>query len=106
MKVLKIAVLIAFLFAGSVTAGMDQLAAVLPTCAVGSITLSDTFQDPESTDNMKLECMVSAMSHTSCALTDQKCLCTDKKYTAVLEQCVQASCTIRQSLSKNCYSTL
>jgi hypothetical protein len=106
MKVLKIAVLVAFLFAASVKAGLDQLAAALPTCAVGSMTLSDAVLDPEPTDNMKLECMVSSMSHTSCALTDQKCLCTDEKYTAVLEQCVQASCTIRQSLSKNCYSAL
>lgn len=49
MKVLKIAVLVAFLFAASAKAGLDQLAAALPTCAVGSMTLSDAFQDPKPT---------------------------------------------------------
>jgi hypothetical protein len=39
MKVFKFAVLVAFLFAASAKAGLDQLAAALPTCAVGSMTL-------------------------------------------------------------------
>lgn len=98
MQVLKIAVLVAFLFAATVKAGAEQLAAILPSCAV-STYLSRYPVDPEPTDNMKLECMGSAMSQTSCAVTDQKCLCTDAKYTAALEKCVLVSCTIRESLS-------
>jgi hypothetical protein len=100
MQVLKIAVLVAFLFAATVKAGTEQLAAILPSCAVGTMTFPcGTLENSELTNNMKLECMVSSMSQTSCPATDQKCLCTDSKYTDALEKCVLVSCTIRQSLS-------
>ncbi|KAJ5369185.1 uncharacterized protein N7496_008945 [Penicillium cataractarum] len=79
MQVLKIAVLVAFLCAATAKAGTEQLAAILPSCA--------------------LDCMMSSMSQTSCTATDQKCLCTDAKYTVALEECVLASCTIRESLT-------
>jgi hypothetical protein len=100
MQVLKIAVLVAFLFAATVKAGAEQLAAILPSCAVSNMTFPGTLEDTEPANNMKLECMVSSMSQTSCAATDQKCLCTDAKYTDALEKCVLVSCTIRQSLSR------
>jgi len=44
--------------------------------------------------------MASSISVSSCAPTDQACLCTDATYAATLEECVLASCTIRQSLSR------
>lgn len=100
MQMVKIAVLVAFLFAATANAGEEQLAAMLPSCAVGSMADFLTLVGVDPTDNVKLECMMSSMSQTSCAATDQKCLCMDAKYTAVLEECVLASCTIRQSLSK------
>lgn len=99
MQVLKIAVLVAFLFAATVKAGTEQLAAILPSCAVGSMTFPSAHKDAEPANNMKLECMASSMSQASCAAIDQKCLCTDAKYTGALEKCVLISCTIRQSLS-------
>ncbi|KAJ5918281.1 hypothetical protein N7454_010656 [Penicillium verhagenii] len=81
MRVFGIAALVATLFSTTVTAlsAEAQLEAVLPTCA--------------------MECMASSIKQTSCAITDQACLCTDAKYTAILEECVLTSCTIRQSLT-------
>lgn len=43
--------------------------------------------------------MAASISKSSCAITDQACLCADPIYTAALEECVVANCTIRQSLS-------
>ncbi|KAJ5652245.1 hypothetical protein N7507_009671 [Penicillium longicatenatum] len=81
MRVLGIAALVATLFTSIAVAesAQAQLAAILPTCA--------------------LECMATSMTHTSCAATDQACLCMDTNYSAILEECVMTSCTIRQSLT-------
>ncbi|KAJ5504426.1 hypothetical protein N7463_007300 [Penicillium fimorum] len=79
MRLFSIAVLVPVLFAMRVIAGMEQLAAVLPSCA--------------------LDCMMISASQSSCEITDQKCLCSDAHYTAVLQKCVLASCTIRESLT-------
>ncbi|KAJ5639572.1 uncharacterized protein N7484_007434 [Penicillium longicatenatum] len=81
MRVLGIAALAATLFTSIAVAesAQAQLAAILPTCA--------------------LECMATSMTHTSCAATDQACLCMDTNYSAILEECVMTSCTIRQSLT-------
>ncbi|KAI3112827.1 hypothetical protein CBS147333_3335 [Penicillium roqueforti] len=78
MRFFKTAVLVAALFATTVIAGMEQLAAVLPSCA--------------------LDCMMTSVSQSSCKTTDQACLCNDVHYTAVLQECVLANCTIRESL--------
>ncbi|CDM36432.1 Extracellular membrane protein, CFEM domain [Penicillium roqueforti FM164] len=79
MRFFKTAVLVAALFATTVIAGMEQLAAVLPSCA--------------------LDCMMTSVSQSSCKTTDQACLCNDVHYTAVLQECVLANCTIRESLT-------
>ncbi|KAJ5823121.1 hypothetical protein N7447_005461 [Penicillium robsamsonii] len=79
MRLFSTAALVAALFAMSVIAGMEQLAAVLPSCA--------------------LDCMTSSISQSSCEKTDQKCLCNDAHYTAVLQKCVLTSCTIQESLT-------
>ncbi|EPS29322.1 hypothetical protein POX_f08366 [Penicillium oxalicum] len=78
MRVLGILCVVGVLFA-KLAAGAEHQAASLPTCA--------------------LACMKTSLSQTSCALTDQACLCTDAKYTAYLEKCVSFSCTIRESLA-------
>ncbi|KAJ5118996.1 hypothetical protein N7448_010705 [Penicillium atrosanguineum] len=79
MRFLKAVALGVAIFTGNAIAGMTQLEAVLPACA--------------------LKCMTSSAAVSSCAITDQTCLCTDATYTATLEECVVTSCTIRQSLS-------
>ncbi|CAG8921591.1 unnamed protein product [Penicillium salamii] len=58
-------------------------------------------------DNGKLKCMVASVPQSSCAPTDQKCLCLDTHYTVTLEECVLTSCTIRESLTtKNVTTSL
>ncbi|CAP98066.1 hypothetical protein EN45_097860 [Penicillium chrysogenum] len=86
MRLFGAAALVAALFAASVIAGMEQLAAVLPSCA--------------------LDCMTTSVSQSYCEPTDQKCLCSDAHYTAVLQKCVLVSCTVKESLTtKNVTST-
>ncbi|KAJ5769095.1 hypothetical protein N7520_003654 [Penicillium odoratum] len=81
MRFLSTVVLLATSFTTTVIAAsaQAQLEAILPTCA--------------------LKCMASSLTQTSCAATDQACLCLDATYTAILEECVLTSCTIRQSLT-------
>ncbi|KAJ5613867.1 hypothetical protein N7528_007521 [Penicillium herquei] len=79
MRMLNIAVLAVTLLVTSASAGLTELEAVLPKCA--------------------LQCMATSISQSSCAATDQACLCTDTQYTDALEECVLSSCTIRQSLT-------
>ncbi|KAJ5169350.1 uncharacterized protein N7500_002133 [Penicillium coprophilum] len=79
MRLFSTAALVAALFAMNVIAGMEQLATVLPSCA--------------------LDCMVTSVSQSSCQAADQKCLCNDAHYTAILQECVLASCTVQQSLT-------
>ncbi|KOS36487.1 hypothetical protein ACN38_g12766 [Penicillium nordicum] len=81
MRFFSTAALVAALFATTVIAGMEQMAAVLPSCA--------------------LDCMMTSVSQSSCEPTDQRCLCKDAHYTAVLQKCVVSSCTIRESLMAN-----
>ncbi|KAJ5779132.1 hypothetical protein N7457_006852 [Penicillium paradoxum] len=86
MRVFKIAVLVGALCATTVIAGTEELAVALPSCALG--------------------CMKTSVSESSCAPTDQLCLCKDAHYTAVLEGCVLNSCTVRESLTtKNVTTT-
>ncbi|KAH2907221.1 hypothetical protein LV164_008177 [Aspergillus fumigatus] len=79
MKMLGI-LLVLLSWTGYVTANnMEKLAAALPSCA--------------------LQCMVSTIPHSPCTLTNQTCMCTDPVFTGTLEICVQAKCTIRESLA-------
>ncbi|KAJ5415564.1 hypothetical protein N7465_004259 [Penicillium sp. CMV-2018d] len=79
MRLFSTAALAAALFATTVIAGMEQLAAVLPSCA--------------------LDCMMTSVSQSYCEATNQACLCNDAHYTAVLQKCVVSSCTIQESLT-------
>ncbi|KAJ5972410.1 uncharacterized protein N7479_002328 [Penicillium vulpinum] len=79
MRLFNILAIVAALCATTVIAGMEQLAAVLPSCA--------------------LDCMMTSVPQSSCKATDQICLCNDAHYIAVLQKCVLTSCTIRESLA-------
>ncbi|GIK00967.1 hypothetical protein Aspvir_004997 [Aspergillus viridinutans] len=78
MKVLGI-LLVLLSWAGYVTANLEELAAALPSCAVA--------------------CIVSTLPHSHCTITNQTCMCTDPVFASTLETCVQANCTIRESLA-------
>jgi hypothetical protein len=104
MRFFGVAFSVVAVFAISVIAGeeqLQQLAAALPSCAVGRGTFPVVLIiSSTKTDIVKLECMKLSLPQSSCAITDQKCQCTDVTYTATLERCVVTTCTIRQSLSK------
>ncbi|KAL4931459.1 uncharacterized protein BDV17DRAFT_297185 [Aspergillus undulatus] len=77
--------LLAF-FTVSATASLANLAEALPPCA--------------------LECFIKAIPQSSCAQTDQACMCTDANFTGAVELCVAGSCSVRQSLTtKNVTAT-
>ncbi|KAL2817614.1 hypothetical protein BJX63DRAFT_419555 [Aspergillus granulosus] len=51
-------------------------------------------------------CFADAIPASSCAPTNQTCMCTDENFTAMVELCVLRSCSIRESLTtKNVTST-
>ncbi|KAJ0415818.1 GMC oxidoreductase [Aspergillus carlsbadensis] len=84
-----LACLVLFL-AGPVRASLEELAAALPACAVIS----------------QLPCFTEAISQSSCAPTNQTCMCTDEDFTGMVELCVAESCSIREALTtKNVSST-
>ncbi|XHG06240.1 hypothetical protein AWENTII_009445 [Aspergillus wentii] len=87
MRVLGAAALgIALLSTTIMAASVKELEALLPKCA--------------------LKCMAVTIPKSSCTLTDQTCQCTDTTYTALLQECVVSSCTIKESLTtKNVTTT-
>ncbi|CAI7631360.1 unnamed protein product [Penicillium glandicola] len=100
MRLFSTAALVAAFFATTVIAGMEDLAAVLPSCAVSSaILLPLLWRELGGTDRLKLGCMVTSVPQSSCEATNQTCLCSDTHYAAVLQECVLANCTIRESLT-------
>ncbi|KAL2842799.1 hypothetical protein BJX68DRAFT_278171 [Aspergillus pseudodeflectus] len=86
MRWYAILVLVALFFAGPVRASLEELAAALPSCA--------------------LPCFTEAISQSSCAPTNQTCMCTNEDFTGMVELCVLKSCSIREALTtKNVSAT-
>jgi hypothetical protein len=48
---------------------------------------------------------MTALDHSSCQPTDQKCLCTSAQFIGATDACVMKSCTLRQSLCKSNFTT-
>lgn len=53
----------------------------------------------------QLDCVVSAVLNSTCALTDTACICADATLQGQAQQCVVASCTIREQLSTSTTSS-
>ncbi|CEN59242.1 hypothetical protein ASPCAL01694 [Aspergillus calidoustus] len=86
MRWYAILVFVALFFAGPVRASLEELAAALPSCA--------------------LPCFTEAISQSSCAPTNQTCMCTNEDFTGMVELCVLKSCSIREALTtKNVSAT-
>ncbi|KAI0814457.1 CFEM domain-containing protein [Xylaria sp. FL0064] len=49
--------------------------------------------------SMQLECLVSAVLNTTCAPTDTLCICVNTALRIQVQQCVLASCTVREQLA-------
>ncbi|KAI0012489.1 hypothetical protein F4779DRAFT_567749 [Xylariaceae sp. FL0662B] len=68
-------------------ASMTDLAALLPPCAV--------------------TCLISAITNSTCAPTDQTCICSDVNLNNQAAACIAAACNVRESLTtKNATSFL
>ncbi|KAL2856463.1 hypothetical protein BJY01DRAFT_263517 [Aspergillus pseudoustus] len=51
-----------------------------------------------------LTCLFSAISNSSCSLTDFDCICADTSLNAALEPCIAGSCTIKEALTAQNFS--
>ncbi|KAL4745346.1 hypothetical protein BDW72DRAFT_208267 [Aspergillus terricola var. indicus] len=51
-----------------------------------------------------LACLISALSNSTCSVTDFSCICADTQLNAQLTPCMLASCTVRESLTAQNYS--
>lgn len=54
----------------------------------------------------QIPCLITAIENSSCAITNQTCICYDEDLSAQATACIQDSCTVREALStKNLTST-
>ncbi|KAL2870903.1 uncharacterized protein BJX67DRAFT_389799 [Aspergillus lucknowensis] len=70
---------LALCFPAAAAAGLDELTAALPPCA--------------------LECFANTLPQSSCAPTNQTCMCVDETFKGTLELCVAGTCSVRESLT-------
>lgn len=50
-------------------------------------------------DLQQLQCLTKLVPQSTCALSNQTCLCTNADLNKELSVCVAASCTVKESLS-------
>ncbi|KAJ0114282.1 cfem domain-containing protein [Diaporthe amygdali] len=83
-----ILILLQFLIAGATAqSSLSEVVAELPSCA--------------------LTCLITAISHSPCSLTDVDCTCSNKKLNDEAQVCGLANCTIKDGLrAKNITETL
>ncbi|KAG2415252.1 hypothetical protein HFD88_006443 [Aspergillus terreus] len=79
MRLSRVIGVAAVFFSVAAASSLQELAAVMPKCA--------------------LECFPTALKASSCAPTNQTCICTNPILTETLTKCVTVSCTIRESLT-------
>lgn len=66
----------------------------------GLLALASTFPQ------CAISCLTTAIENSSCAITNQTCLCYDEALNAEATACIRDSCTVREALStKNSTST-
>ncbi|KAH7131282.1 hypothetical protein EDB81DRAFT_808285 [Dactylonectria macrodidyma] len=68
--------------------------AVLPLSLAETSLLSTLQQMPDCA----LSCLTSAMANSTCSTTDQSCMCNDEPLKATAANCVEASCSVKESL--------
>ncbi|KAF6813102.1 CFEM domain-containing protein (integral membrane protein) [Colletotrichum sojae] len=47
----------------------------------------------------QIDCMIKALPQTTCAPTNQTCLCADTKFSDAVTPCIVASCTVKEALA-------
>ncbi|KAI3535521.1 CFEM domain-containing protein [Colletotrichum filicis] len=70
-----------FLGLGSFVAASDISYQGIPSCA------------------MQIKCIFQEIGHSSCPLTDQKCMCNDNVLAGYVQVCVEANCTVMEMLA-------
>ncbi|OHE91517.1 CFEM domain-containing protein [Colletotrichum orchidophilum] len=80
MSAIRVFFLLAcFLGLGSFVAGSDLSYEGIPSCAI--------------------KCIFQEIGHSSCALTDQQCMCNDNVLAGYVQVCVEANCTVIEMLA-------
>lgn len=77
------------------TAILEAAIKELPNCAVSLCHKCWC----ASSNLLQLQCMISAVSKSSCKLSDFYCISRDVELNEKINVCVQANCTIREALS-------
>lgn len=79
MKFLWSVLLLASIFFITTRADLSSAAALLPKCG--------------------LECTISGIAQSSCAATNQTCICTNKELAKTINECVHERCTVKEQLT-------
>ncbi|KAL2787397.1 hypothetical protein BJX66DRAFT_284924 [Aspergillus keveii] len=58
----------------------------------------------DSLPSCALSCLISAISNSTCSLTNFDCICSDEPLNAALEPCIAGSCTIKEALTAQNFS--
>ncbi|KAL3455725.1 hypothetical protein BJX64DRAFT_281876 [Aspergillus heterothallicus] len=58
----------------------------------------------DSLPSCALTCLISAISNSTCSLTDFDCICADTALNAALAPCIAGTCTIKEALTAQNYS--
>jgi len=54
----------------------------------------------------QLDCSLAGIAQSSCAATDQACICTNEELAAVITACVAMNCTIPEQLGEFSQQTM
>ncbi|KAF9873071.1 CFEM domain-containing protein [Colletotrichum karsti] len=65
---------------------------------VGFLGLASAALNLDGIPSCAVSCMIKALPQSTCAATDQTCLCVDPKFNAAVQPCIQQTCTIKESL--------
>ncbi|KAF2026135.1 hypothetical protein EK21DRAFT_74877 [Setomelanomma holmii] len=85
---------------------MRPLSLLLHVLAYIAIATANDSQSMPSIPACARSCLTTSIAASSCATTDQACICKDAQLQSNIEECVIRSCTLRQGLSvKNITST-
>ena len=86
------------LLASVVECSLSSVIAELPTCAVRNSQLEKRCSNWRKT---QLVCLERGIENSTCAATNQTCICLNASLQTDVAACVATSCTIKESLSKS-----
>lgn len=79
---------------------------IAPVCCEFVSTITSRGLSKVLKPRPQISCLTTAIENSSCAITNQTCVCYDEALNAQATACIQDSCTVREALStKNLTST-